>query len=105
MLDFNQLRNEQTNGCFAGIAALGRDYICVGIHTGTILVFEVVTDEHGQFLCRVIDSQRNHAAPISDLASTSISKNKDFSEVRKYVNFPAPQITGRFFSQGSCLRR
>jgi len=45
--------------------------VAVGIHTGTIVVFEVTVDKDS-FLCQVADSQRSHWHPISDLASTAL---------------------------------
>ncbi len=56
-----------------GIAALGPNLIAVGLHTGTIVVLEIVTDVQS-FVCRLIDSQRSHLNPIADLASTSIDR-------------------------------
>jgi hypothetical protein len=55
-----------------GIAAIGANYVSVGIHTGTILLFEISTDEDS-FVCRIVDSQRSHAKPVTDLASTTTS--------------------------------
>jgi hypothetical protein len=56
--------------------------VAVGIHTGTILLFEVLTADHS-FVCRVVDSQRCHAAPITDLASTTTTTAADkFRDVR-----------------------
>ena len=85
----------------AGVAALGSNYIAVGIHTGTILLFCIRTTtapglvqpanpsrlgggQEGaaadtsipgtsEFRCENIDSQRCHVYPITDLASTSTS--------------------------------
>ena len=65
-----------------GVAALGANYISVGIHTGTILLFSVTTVSTGEgkeaeattmsaFRCENVDSQRCHVFPITDLASTS----------------------------------
>ncbi len=59
-------------GMARGIAAIGPNFIAVGIHTGTVVVFEVASDEDG-FVCRVADSQRSHWHPITDLASTTVS--------------------------------
>ena len=84
-------------GMARGIAAIGANYIAVGIHTvrqsspsnlkltscrlprnqplppqGTILLFEVTTDSDS-FVCRIVDSQRQHAKPLADLASTTTS--------------------------------
>ena len=63
------------------MAALGANFISVGIHTGTILLFRVstVTSECPEaseatlstFRCENVDSQRCHVFPITDLASTS----------------------------------
>ena len=39
---------------------------------GTILLFEVSTDSDS-FVCRIVDSQRLHAKPLTDLASTTTS--------------------------------
>ena len=50
---------------------MGSNYIAVGIHTGTIILFKVSSDTKS-FICSVVDSQRCHVNPISDLASTSI---------------------------------
>ncbi len=58
-----------------GVAALGSNYIAVGIHTGTIILFKVTSDTKS-FICSVVDSQRCHINPISDLASTSIVLNE-----------------------------
>ncbi len=64
-------------GMARGVAAVGPNFIAVGIHTGTVVVFEVTSgggggDGAGGFVCRVADSQRRHAHPIADLASTSV---------------------------------
>lgn len=53
-----------------GIAAVGPNYVAVGIHTGTILLFEVTADARA-FVCRIVDSQRSHVHQIADLASTT----------------------------------
>ena len=65
-----------------GIAAVGPNFIAVGIHTGTILLFEISTDGDS-FVCRVVDSQRGHAAPISDLASTTVAGGGAMKDVSK----------------------
>ena len=81
---------------FEGVAALGSNYISVGIHTGTIILFRVTMSSRGvsssqgsnltlassqqeeedtttmsAFHCQNVDSQRCHVYPITDLASTS----------------------------------
>ena len=63
---------EVTGGQARGISALGSNYIAVGIHTGTIILFKVISNEKC-FTCTVIDSQRCHVNPISDLASSSLN--------------------------------
>ncbi|TRY68604.1 hypothetical protein TCAL_03826, partial [Tigriopus californicus] len=55
----------------SGIAAIGANLIAVGIHTGTILLFEISSDST-QLVCRIVDSQRRHIEPVSDVASTSM---------------------------------
>ena len=76
-----------------GIAALGANYISIGIHTGTILLFRVAavptpgdppvkeTTAMSAFRCEQVDSQRCHVFPITDLASTSTlsSESKEVS--------------------------
>ena len=62
---------EVTGGQARGISALGANYIAVGIHTGTIILFKVISNEKA-FTCTVIDTQRCHVSPISDLASSAI---------------------------------
>ena len=79
-------QNNTLHGIFIsqlGVAALGANYISVGIHAGTILLFRVstvVTNECPEaaaeatissFRCENVDSQRCHVFPITDLASTS----------------------------------
>ena len=71
-----------------GVAALGANYISVGIHTGTILLFRVSTVAASEcpeaaaeatmssFRCENVDSQRCHVFPITDLASTSTISNE-----------------------------
>ncbi len=51
---------------------MGSSFIAVGIHTGTVVVFEVASDEEG-FVCRIADSQRSHHHPVTDLASTTVA--------------------------------
>ena len=79
----------------SGVAALGANYVSVGIHTGTILLFRVstvVTSECAEavaeasmssFRCENVDSQRCHVFPITDLASTSTLS----SESKEVINF------------------
>ena len=55
-----------------GIAALGSNYIAVGIHTGTVLLFEIGIDGEN-VIGRQVDSRRSHEFPITDLASTSVT--------------------------------
>ena len=76
-----------------GIAALGANYISIGIHTGTILLFRVAAvptpgdppakeaSAMSAFRCEQVDSQRCHVFPITDLASTSTlsSESKEVS--------------------------
>ena len=52
------------------MAAIGRNFIAVGIHTGTILLFEVTSDTKS-FVCSLADSQRCHVQAVTDLASTT----------------------------------
>ena len=71
-----------------GVAALGANYISVGIHTGTILLFRVSTvaakecpegaaeATMSSFRCENVDSQRCHVFPITDLASTTTISNE-----------------------------
>lgn len=54
-----------------GVCALGLNIIAVGIHTGTIVLFKVTTNEN-IFSCQMVDSQRCHVHPICDLASSTI---------------------------------
>ena len=70
-------------GMARGIAAIGANYIAVGIHTGTIVLFEVSTDQDS-FICRIADSQRMHSKPVTDLASTTTSSEsmKDVMQQR-----------------------
>lgn len=68
-----------TGGMAKGIAALGPNYISVGIHTGTIVLFNVTSDTKS-FMCSVVDSQRCHVHPITDLASTTTNA-EDCKEV------------------------
>lgn len=65
----------------SGIAAIGANYIGVGIHTGTIILFEIAS-ESDSFVCKVVDSQRSHVNPITDLASTTTQHDRfrDVSE-------------------------
>lgn len=58
-----------------GVAAIGANFIAVGIHTGTILLFEV-TSAQPSFICQLVDSQRCHIVATTDLASTSTSANE-----------------------------
>lgn len=58
--------------CVSGIAALGPNFIAVGIHTGTVLLFEIGIDGEN-VIGRLVDSRRSHDFPITDLASTSMS--------------------------------
>lgn len=62
----------------AGIAAIGPHFIACGLHTGTIVLFEVTTDARN-FVCRLVDSQRLHAHPIMDLASTTVTEVQQYS--------------------------
>ena len=55
-----------------GVSALGPNIIAVGIHTGTIVLFKVVT-KGNSFSCSMTDSQRCHVHPITDLASSTIN--------------------------------
>ena len=64
-----------------GIAALGPNFISVGIHTGTLLLFEISTDDNS-FICRIVGSQRSHSAPISDLGSTTLMPSCPMRDVR-----------------------
>ena len=52
------------------MAAIGLNFIAVGIHTGTILLFEVTSDTKS-FVCSLADSQRCHVQAVTDLASTT----------------------------------
>ncbi len=63
-----------------GIAAVGPNYVAVGIHTGTVVLFEVATDEDN-FICRVVDSQRSHSAPCADLASTALTTKNGVRDI------------------------
>jgi hypothetical protein len=58
-----------------GVAAIGANFIAVGIHTGTILLFEV-TSGQPNFLCQLVDSQRCHTVATTDLASTTTSASE-----------------------------
>ncbi len=77
---------------FAGVAAIGLNFIAVGIHTGTILLFEVTSDTKS-FVCSVADTQRCHVQAITDLASTSTIA-EDAKEVRVQSLSPEPNISG-----------
>ncbi len=68
-------------GMARGIAAVGPNFVAVGIHTGTVVVFEVTSDADG-FVCRVADSQRRHAHPVTDLASTAVPSSTDSSTAK-----------------------
>ena len=58
-----------------GVSALGSNIIAVGIHTGTIVLFKVVSAGNN-FQCSLTDSQRCHVHPITDLASSTIHSKK-----------------------------
>ena len=66
-----------------GVAAVGPHYIAGGLHTGTLVLFEVMSDAKS-FVCRVVDSQRLHAHPITDMASTTIITDVGICDVRKF---------------------
>lgn len=63
-----------------GVCALGMNIIAVGIHTGTIVLFKVTTNEN-IFSCQLTDSQRCHVNPISDLASSTIYDGPTSKEI------------------------
>ena len=46
------------------------NFVAVGIHTGTIILFDVTSDTKS-FVCSIADSQRCHVQAITDLASAS----------------------------------
>jgi len=69
---------------FQGVAAIGANFIAVGIHTGTILLFEV-TSAQPSFICQLVDSQRCHIVATTDLASTSTS-TYEVSHLDSYNN-------------------
>lgn len=54
--------------------------IAVGIHTGTIILFKVLADAKS-FMCSVVDSQRCHVNPISDMASSNTLDGEDTKEI------------------------
>ena len=60
-----------------GVSALGTNIIAVGIHTGTIVLFKVVSAGNN-FQCSLTDSQRCHVHPITDLASSTIHSGRFF---------------------------
>ena len=62
-----------------GVAALGANVIAVGIHTGTIVLFKVVSDA-SSFSCHVTDTQRCHVHPLADLASSTITDEDESSK-------------------------
>ena len=81
------------------MAALGANYISVGIHTGTILLFRVSTvavsecpeaaaeASMSSFRCENVDSQRCHVFPITDLASTSTISNESKEVISNDYSF------------------
>ena len=63
-----------------GVSALGTNIIAVGIHTGTIVLFKVVSAGNN-FQCSLTDSQRCHVHPITDLASSTIHSGRFFNNL------------------------
>ena len=58
-------------------------FIAVGIHSGTILLFEVTSDTKN-FVCSLADTQRCHVQAITDLASTTTIA-EDAKEVNEAI--------------------
>jgi hypothetical protein len=84
-------KSQQNHNIDQGVAAIGLNFVCVGIHTGTILLFEVTSDTKS-FVCSLADSQRCHVNAVTDLASTTTIA-EDAREVKETPSLYCPLIS------------